>query len=494
MGIIGTIILFFLFALIFNRYKDNLKLTSWAVVLGWTISVFAGFVYLFVFKNYFGNGTIYGDSKNFLQDGLILGNLAQEDPLQFLKLLIGLDSNNMELLNNELAETNIWSYGDNGDFINDNRLIIKINAIISLFSAGNVWIHALIFSAFSYTGVLLLFQSFKAYCSREKILFYGLLLFPTISFWGNGITKECVMVFSMGLFFYSFLRMLNIGLNWKMILVAIIAVMLLTFNKPHVGIILLFFSWILLFIRSKRFGWKEIGLSAIITIFIATIFSYTPHRINLVDRTSFKQKDLINLGEGGVFFINDSAFCAFDYEERHNFTYYEPSNRLTIDRATKGKYKLFGDTTFHPFNAPASNQHYDVYHIIPPSSSIIEVNRINYSGVQLIKNIPQALTNVLIRPYPWDPGDPLKILPFIENILFFLFMIYALLNRKTTLIKSDRVILTYLLFSALALLLIIGWTTPILGAIVRYKIAPTLLLFIALTCLIKPSKPKHENS
>jgi hypothetical protein len=494
MGVIGTIFLICLLAFIFTRYSGKLNLSTKEILIGWFISVSIGCLYLYIFKFHFGGGSLYGDSKNFVQDGLILGDLARENPIQFLKLLIGIDSNNLELLNNELAETNIWSYGDNGDFINDNRLIIKINALISLFSGGNLWIHSVVFCGIFYTGILLLYQSFKTYCSRQKLLFYGLLLFPTISFWGNGITKESVLILAMGLYFYSVIKFINSQWNWKTIVTILLAVSLLAFNKPHVGITLLFFSWIFLFVRRTQFGWKQLGIISSITLFFAISFSYTPNRVNLVDRISFKQKELINLGEGGVFFINDSSFCAFDYKDNSKFTYYKDANQLTIDQDVSGEYKLFGDTIFHEFSAFSSQKRYDVYHIIPPSSSIVPVNRINYSGIQLIKNAPQALTNVLIRPFPWDPGDQLKIVSFIENILFILFFVYVMWNRKESLNKNERIIITYLFFAATALLLIIGWTTPILGAIVRYKMAPLLLIFIALACFIKPLKINYENN
>lgn len=472
--------------------KERFQLSKFQIYLGWGISLCWGIIYLLVFTQYFGNGELYGDTRNFIHDGQVLSELASSDPLQFIQLLAGFDSNNLELLNNELAETNIWSYGDNGDFINDNRLIIKINALINLISAGNLWTHSVFFSALSFAGTLLLFKAFERFTSRPTLLYYGLLVVPTISFWGGGITKECILLFSVGLFFYAGFKLLK-DIHWKTVTLFLIAIGLLAFNKPHVGIALFFFSWIFVFLRAPHFRKRQLFIAGLISVVLAVILSFTPNRINLVDRISFKQKDLINLGEGGVFFINDSAFCAFDYKDNANFTYYESTNRIIAHTATEGSYKLFGDTLFQQFTIQPSLKQYEVYHIIPPSTSIIEVNRVDYSGTQLIKNIPQAFQNVLLRPYPWDPGDPSKILSFIENILLLGFFIWVFINRKPGFSQKQKITLTYLLFVSLVLLLIIGWTTPILGAIVRYKMAPILLLFIGACLAVSSKQTKHEE-
>jgi hypothetical protein len=100
---------------------------------------------------------------------------------------------------------------------------------------------------------------------------------------------------------------------------------------------------------------------------------------------------------------------------------------------------------------------------------------------------PEALINTLFRPFPTDAGGILKYLAFFSNLLFISFVIFAIIKRKS-LIDEQKYWVTYLLLAAFVILLFIGWTTPIVGAIVRYKIAAEILLIIAFSILLKPLK------
>ena len=140
--------------------------------------------------------------------------------------------------------------------------------------------------------------------------------------------------------------------------------------------------------------------------------------------------------------------------------------------------KIFGEDEFYPFKIEPSPTKFDVYHIMKPSDSYVYVPPIKGSGVQLLKNTPRAIVNVMLRPFPTDNGSFFKYFVFAENILFLAFLIFSFLNKRK-LTKEDRSWLFYLISGALILILIIGWTTPILGAIARYKMAPQLLLLIA---------------
>jgi len=71
--------------------------------------------------------------------------------------------------------------------------------------------------------------------------------------------------------------------------------------------------------------------------------------------------------------------------------------------------------------------------------------------------------------------------------LLIAFAVFVLFNRKKT-NPEEKYLVGYFLISALLILMLIGWTTPILGAIVRYKIAAEFLLLIALCITLKPLK------
>jgi hypothetical protein len=134
-----------------------------------------------------------------------------------------------------------------------------------------------------------------------------------------------------------------------------------------------------------------------------------------------------------------------------------------------------------------------MYYFQQGCMSYIETTPINNSSIQLIKNIPEALTNSAIRPWPTDPGSKLKIISFLESILLFGFLIYAIWNRRK-LNENEKLIVFGLLTFACLLFLLIGWTTPVLGAIARYRFPAQLALFIVGFILLQSSKFKLWKS
>ncbi|MEO9530933.1 MAG: hypothetical protein ABJG68_05455 [Crocinitomicaceae bacterium] len=461
------------------------------LLIGWAIKLVFAAIFILIHTYYYSDGILYGDVANFIQDSRVISEFAQKEPWEFTQLFFGYNSNDLILHQTHLADTNIWSYGDNGDFINDNRLIIRINTLIHLIAFGNIWVHVLIFAFISYVGVLLLYKTFKDLTNRPYFLYYTLLIFPTISFWGGGITKETLLVFSIGIFFWAIKKIRKNEHLFSSFSLLCLGIILLLFNKPHVGLFIIPLTSILIII--DRFGFSRktlltLGLSLVAGF---TVLCFTPSKVNLVERISYKQKDLMNLGTGGIFFITDSSFCAFDHELLENFDYKKSEGLIVVNEDSKGKYKLFGSDYFYPFEMRASSKQYEVYHVIAPSKSIVSVPPINNSPLQLLKNTPTSLLNVLVRPFPSDGGSSLKHLLFIENILF-LFFVIVLLKNRIKLNKKKASWFYYLLFSGVSLVLIIGWTTPILGAIARYKMAPLLLIVIALCLILPPKKTIDE--
>ena len=210
-----------------------------------------------------------------------------------------------------------------------------------------------------------------------------------------------------------------------------------------------------------------------------------PEKVNIVEKISYKQKDLMNIGEGGVFFITDTSFCKFDHRYFEHFDTLR--GIITVNKKTAGEYKLFGKKEFKPFIIEASEKKYELYMVLAPSNSYFDVTEIKYSGLRMIATIPECLLNTLVRPFPFDNGGPLKHLSFLQNILFLTFVFWAIRKRKIT-TNQEKYFIYVLLSAALVILLLIGWTTPIFGAIVRYKVPAEIFILISLFILLKPKK------
>ena len=137
----------------------------------------------------------------------------------------------------------------------------------------------------------------------------------------------------------------------------------------------------------------------------------------------------------------------------------------------------FDDIRLTPEDGP-----WPVYFKGDRCGSYFPVTPINDSFGQLIKNIPEALFNASFRPTPFDNGGNLKWFNFLETILLFGFIIFVLLRMKIYRTMDQHVVFWCLLIFAVTLLVLIGWTTPVMGALVRYRVPAYLVLFL-LACL-----------
>lgn len=88
---------------------------------------------------------------------------------------------------------------------------------------------------------------------------------------------------------------------------------------------------------------------------------------------------------------------------------------------------------------------------------------------------PEAIFNTLFRPLIWETNNILQLVAAVENLLYLLLVIATIFFHR----KPERLSLILFCVSFVILLaVIIGWTTPVLGTIVRYKVP--LLPFFAI--------------
>ncbi|MDG1475604.1 MAG: hypothetical protein P8Q14_00520 [Vicingaceae bacterium] len=112
-------------------------------------------------------------------------------------------------------------------------------------------------------------------------------------------------------------------------------------------------------------------------------------------------------------------------------------------------------------------------------------------GFSLIKNIPNALLNTLVRPYLWECNALFVWLSALENITVLTFIIAAIVFRKK-MNKAQKNIFYFNLIFVFCLFTLIGLTTPVFGAIMRYKIPGLILLLISILMVIDLQKIKHK--
>jgi len=460
-------------------------LTKKIFLLSFGVKLMYGFVFVLIFKYWYGNGILYGDAKNFLNDSKAISFIASDSIESYLKVLFGLINDESFEIREFIQQTHIWTYVGKNELLNDNRLIIKLNSVIHLFSNGNVYIHSMIHSFLSFVGIIFIYLSFRELVKNKKIFWLVLIILPSVSFWGASISKESIVIFSIGLFcfgWYKFHKKKYILSSF----ILLFSVMLFIFNKPHIGIIMIPIA--LLLVIGFLFKWNlkflKIALVGVLVSFVLIII--TPNKLNITEKLSFRQQEMINISEGGVIFNNDTAFFKFDYEFVDNFEKVNDT-LIKVNVTTNGWYRLMDSYNVKPCRYEASDKSYKHYLTYEPSGSYFEPIVINGSYINLFKSIPSVLIDVLIRPFPCDDGDILKIFCFLQNIILIIFLMYSIVKRRV-LSCNEKWVLVILILITFFIILLIGWTTPIFGALVRYKMPVDLFLVIISFILLKSKK------
>jgi hypothetical protein len=99
--------------------------------------------------------------------------------------------------------------------------------------------------------------------------------------------------------------------------------------------------------------------------------------------------------------------------------------------------------------------------------SAVPVKELTPSGWSFLANLPQSISLTLIRPYPSDVRHLLSLAAALEiNFLLLLFIIYLIWHKP--IIRQNAFIICCL-FISFGILLMVGYTVNILGAIVRYR-------------------------
>ncbi|MDB4533309.1 hypothetical protein N9242_00435 [Vicingaceae bacterium] len=113
------------------------------------------------------------------------------------------------------------------------------------------------------------------------------------------------------------------------------------------------------------------------------------------------------------------------------------------------------------------------------------------NGLSLLKNIPNALLNTILRPFLWESNSAFILMSFAENTLLLVFITICLIFSKKMSISQKNVFYFCFIFT-FTLFVLIGLTTPTFGAIVRYKIPGLLLISISMLLILDVEKIKTK--
>ena len=326
---------------------------------------------------------------------------------------------------------NNWDTSYKNSLMNESRLLIKINAILNLIGFKNYFFNSIAFILMGFVGEFLIFKSLmtKFKFKYPKFLFWSIVLFPSVFLWSSGILKEPLIILSFGLILNSLI--LKRKRKWMNISSFIVAILIIFKVKFYIFICI--FPALISYIISEKTKLKPqriiFTICAIMAVIIFVLGKMN-NSYNPLKILSQKQNDFITLSE------------LFDTGSAYKITPIEPS--ITA----------------------------------------------------LLKAIPKGAINGFFRPFPNNINNLLQLFPLIENLLLYLIILYLFFKIIFFKIKINQDVKNVLwnsLFFITMLFILIGISTPVIGALVRYKVPGLLFLIIVINLMYDQFK-KHPTN
>ena len=453
--------------------RSTVGLGQWDLLIGLGIKITCSFVFVSVYSAYYGDGMLTSDINVFMWESGLLADVANHSVKDYLSFLFGFED--QQMIQHYLSKTDHWTSGDLA-LINDAQNVMRVNSLLHFLSRGNVFFHLLFFA-----GVLLLCtrELFLALRSvvvvNDRVLWYALLLFPSVAFWSGSILKEPLMISGLFLFVAGLLRPIKWKQRiWRIVLGALLMLMF----KPYVLFILLItvVPYLLVKLVFPVRAWQTLFFTCVLGL--AGSWLLPESRDHLVHFLWRKQYDFDNVSRGGLHILADSTFYYVETEQYENFTFIDDKFVILHKPIQAKRMRLGMEYPFEDVVLADTGKVWVNYYSTNKCGSYIPTTYINDSFAQLIKNIPEAFVNAAIRPWPTDPGGNLKWFNILETLGLFAWLIYGLIIFRKQRSKFHNDLLVITAAFAILLFLLIGWTTPVLGAIARYRIPAYLGVFV----------------
>lgn len=421
-----------------SRKYEQLGLRKTFIIAFW-LRMVGAIGYGCLIQYYYG----YGDSFGYYNGGNVLIEMIQQD-ITSIKYLF---ASGKEIV----AAAKLMGLKEiiPESMPNDsNAFIMKICALLSVFTFNKYLIISVCFGFFSFIGIWKLFYFFYQMNDRKnvKLLVFLILYFPSLWFWGSGLLKEPVCVGALGIIFYLFYKNFIVKkFSVKDIGVVLLMLLIITIVKSYIsGLLLLSFSVVLIY---KAFGLIKVLIFRVITVLLVTMVTIAV---------------LINLDLSGPI----KSFVETSFKQIEIFQKSYQSVQEMEEIGSKAGFNLSG---------------------------------LNPTVESIVANSPAVIGTCLFRPFVWEAKKVIIFFASLEAMFTLLFLLYILWKTKIVFffiyLVNSGLLLFCFIFSIL-LALVIGYTTFNFGTLVRYKIIflPFLyFLFVNIYTLSTKKKVRVNN-
>lgn len=273
------------------RFFTNSGLGFRALTFLFVLKIIAGVGLTMVYTYYYTDRST-SDIYKYFDDGKVVYNVLKESPVDYFKLVTGIGANDTSLTH-YLDDTKNWheQTGEwlnlikvkNFNYFNSNRLVTRFNAVVMLFSQGNIYVHVVFMCFLALLGSVGLYRALVSfYKGKEKLVVFIIFLLPSVLFWQSGVLKEGLLVFFLGLFIYHFLAFFQTK-NWVNAICALLFFAFIVLCKYYVALAMLpgivAFKWQGLTGNKNatyKFAYTFISIMAVMVVVLYVLPQYNP--------------------------------------------------------------------------------------------------------------------------------------------------------------------------------------------------------------------------
>ena len=402
-----------LIILTFVRKRQPLEIQKYFFP-AYYLRILGAFSIAFIYEFVYG----YGDTFTYFHHTEVISSFFSKSVDGWFQILMNDTQGDNPWIEQCIAKVSDLSYVNTLFFSEqENANVSKIGSVFNIVCFNSYIGISLFFGLFSFLGCWYIFRTFiKIFPGYNKQFAIFCLFLPSLWFWGNGILKDPLSIYGLGILVYNIYA--SEGNLVKRILFVAFGYIILINTKGYIFSAFAIAA-LLSFGITKLKGLPFIGKIAAIVAFLGLIGVF----YGTISQYIF---------EGFSEIMTTSQFFIEAYEST----------------ASEGTGTLI--TTFNP----------------SPSGFVILAL--------------QGLVNVFLRPFPWELRKIVYLFSILENLLVYYIIFHKLKLAENRLSKASGLFKNFSISFFIILGVIVGVTAFNLGTISRYRVPALPFMFAGL--------------
>jgi hypothetical protein len=221
--ILHVILFFSFFCYLIFRFRifQFKPFAPWVSLVFYIGKVMVGLLVWTIYTFYYTD-TKQNDIHKFFADAQVLHETAFKNSDAYIDLMIAGKTEETEAIPN----LQHWERNFDEAPVNENRMVIRLNALLLWLSDGVYFVHVLFFCFIAYFAIVLLYNTlFGASSLGVATLGLATVIFPSILLWTSGVLKEPLLMLGLALLVVGLLKESNLA--WRVVLILLGSILLL---------------------------------------------------------------------------------------------------------------------------------------------------------------------------------------------------------------------------------------------------------------------------